>query len=188
MRTLTSEMVAALTAENVIPILMVALDFSSGRMPVHTGVGVFEYSGMTFVGVGSLGSISSIEEGSELQAYGVEMKLRGIPNNVVSIALGENYQGRDVWVWTATLNADHSLIGNPSIVFSGRMDNMQIQLGPETAEVEMTAENRLVDWDRPRSRRYNDADQQAEFPGDLGFQFMEQMVNKTIFWGKISTI
>lgn len=188
MRTLTSAMSAALTSANVIPILMVALDFSSGRMPVHTGVGSFEFSGMTFVGVGSLGSISSIEEGSELQAYGVEMKLRGIPNNVVSIALGENYQGRDVWIWAATLNTDHSLIGDPEIVFSGRMDNMQIQLGPTTAEVEVTAENRLIDWDRPRSRRYNDADQQAEFPGDLGCQYMEQMVNKTIFWGKISTL
>ena len=65
---------------------------------------------------------------------------------------------------------------------------MQILLGSTQSEVLLTAENRLADWDRPRIRRYNDADQQSEYPGDLGMQFAEQMVNKTILWGKVSTI
>lgn len=188
MRTLTSNFASAVAGGNVIPVMMVALDFGSGRMPVHTGVGSFDYAGMTFVGVGTLGKLESIDEGSELQAYGVKMSLRGVPNNVVSIALGEHYQGRSAWIWAAALTEAHVLIGDPVLVFSGRMDNMQIQLGPETAEVELTAENRLIDWDRPRTRRYNDADQQAEYHGDLGFQFVEQMVNKTLFWGRISSI
>lgn len=188
MRTLTAAMTSALEAANVIPVMMTLLDFSSGYVSVHSAVGSITWGVHTYVGIGTLGEIEEIEESSELQAYGVRLKLRGIPNNVISIALNESYQGRDAKIWVGALSADYALITDPVLVFSGRMDNMQIQLGPESAEVMLTAENRLIDWDRPRVRRYNDADQQAEYPGDLGFQFTEQMINKTLFWGKISTL
>ena len=189
MRTLTGPMTTALEASNVVPVMMTLLDFASGYVSVHSAVGSIVWGSNTYVGVGTLGEVETIDEGSELQAYGVRMRLRGIPNNVISIALNESYQGRDAKIWLAALDQQsYALISDPVLVFSGRMDNMQIQLGPESAEVTLSAENRLVDWDRPRSRRYNDADQQAEYPGDLGFQFVEQMINKTLFWGKISTL
>jgi hypothetical protein len=52
------------------------------------------------------------------------------------------------------------------------------------ASVVKNLESRLVDWERARVRRYNDADQQAEYPGDLGLQFVEQMVEKQLIWGR----
>jgi hypothetical protein len=30
----------------------------------------------------------------------------------------------------------------------------------------------------------HDADQQAEYPGDLGLQYVEQMVSKDLIWGR----
>lgn len=188
MRTITGSLTTALDAPNIIPVMFASLDFASGLVNVHSAVGSISFSSLTFLGLGTLGSVRQIEEGSELQAYGVEMRLRGIPNNLISSALTEHYQGRSAKIWMGALSESHALIDLPSLVFWGRMDNMQIQLGPESSEIALSAENRLVDWDRPRIRRYNDADQQAEFPGDLGFQFAEQMVNKILFWGKISTL
>lgn len=188
MRNLTAAMVAALEAENVIPVLLVDLDFPSGLVAVHSAVGSITYGSVTYVGLGTLGEVEDIEEGGELQAYGVKMRLKGVPNEVISIALNEECQGRDARIFVAVLNHDMSLVDAPILTFSGRMDNMQILLGATQSEVLLTAENRLADWDRPRIRRYNDADQQSEYPGDLGMQFAEQMVNKTILWGKVSTI
>lgn len=188
MRTIATAVRTSLEAANVIPVMFVSLDFASGLVNVHSGVGSISFGSLTFLGLGTLGSVKQIDEGSELQAYGVEMRLRGIPNNLISAALTEHYQGRDAKIWLGTLSPSYALLDTPSIVFAGRMDNMQIQLGPETSEIALSVENRLVDWDRPRIRRYNNADQQAEYPGDLIFEFAEQMVNKTLFWGKISTI
>jgi hypothetical protein len=188
MRTLTTAVSTALAAENVTPVMFAELDFASGFLRVHTGVGTLTLEGNAYTGVGTLGQVETIEESTELQAYGLRLGLSGIPNTLVGTALTENYQGRALRVFVGALDVNHVLLATPVLVFAGRMDNMQITLGPESASISLNAENRLIDWDRPRIRRYNNADQQAEYPGDLGFEFVEQMVNKTLFWGKISSI
>lgn len=188
MRTLTTAVSDALASENVIPVLFVEMDFASGFLRVHSAVGTYVVEGNNYTGVGTLGQVETIEESTELQAYGLRLGLAGIPNTLIGTALTENYQGRAVRVLVGALDANHVLLASPALVFAGRMDNMQITLGPETASISLNAENRLIDWDRARIRRYNNVDQQAEYPGDFGFEFVEQMVNKTIFWGKISTI
>ncbi len=188
MRTLTTDVANALAAENATPVLFTELDFASGFLRMHTGVGTMTVEGNSYTGVGTLGQVETIEESAELQAYGLRLGLSGVPNTLVGTALTEDYQGRAVRVFVGVLNASHALIASPVLVFAGRMDNMQITLGPETASISLNAENRLIDWDRPRVRRYNNADQQAEYTGDRGFEFVEQMVNKTLFWGRVSTI
>lgn len=188
MRTLTPAVVAALTAANATPILAAELDFASGFLRVHTGTGTLTIAGNAYTGIGTLGQVDTVEESTELQAYGLKLSLSGIPNTLIGTALTEHYQGRACRVYVGALDAQHVLIADPVLVFAGRMDNMQIVLGTESATITLNAENRLVDWDRVRIRRYNDADQQAEYPGDLGFAFTPQMVNETFFWGRVSTI
>jgi len=62
------------------------------------------------------------------------------------------------------------------------MDTMDVELGT-TASITVAAESRLADWDRPRVRRYNAADQNISYPSDKGFEFVPQMVEKSIRWG-----
>ena len=188
MRTLTTDVSNAFNAENVIPVLFVEMDFSSGFLRLNSAVSTYVVEGNNYYGVGLLGKVDKIEESTELQAYGLKLSLSGVPNTLIGTALTENYQGRTVRLFVGTLTPEHVLMADPIVMFSGRMDNMQITLGPDTATIFVNAENRLVDWDRPRIRRYNNADQQSEYPGDLGLEFVEQMVNKTLFWGKISSI
>ena len=61
---------------------------------------------------------------------------------------------------------------------------MDIKLG-KTATVNITAESRLIDWARPRIRRYTNADQNERFPGDKGFEFVSDTTDKEIVWGAI---
>ena len=42
----------------------------------------------------------------------------------------------------------------------------------------------MIDWGRARTIRLSDADQQARFPGDLGFEFGPEATEKEIFWGQ----
>jgi hypothetical protein len=63
------------------------------------------------------------------------------------------------------------------------MDTCDLEIG-ETATITLTIQNRLADWERPRLRRYTDEDQQSVYDGDLGLQFVAQMAEKTIYWGR----
>ena len=75
------------------------------------------------------------------------------------------------------------LVAQPIRLFSGRMDTMDTEVG-DTATITVTAESRMVSWDKARVRRYNNEDQQNRYPGDRGFEFVSQMVEKNLLWGR----
>jgi hypothetical protein len=183
MRTLSNAVSTALGSDNVPYLLLIQLDFASGTTRVCNAAYDFQWNGVTWVGAGFVGSIQPIEEGAELQMYGVAMQLSGIPTQFVSSALTQDYRGRNCTIYVAPLNASYQVLSDPVVAFKGRMDTMQIEMG-QSATITMTAESRLTDWERARVRRYNNEDQQLTYPGDLGCQYVPQMVEKQLFWGQ----
>ena len=137
----------------------------------------------TFQGVGALGSISSTEEGTAVAPQSITATLTGIDLASIAVALGDSYQGRDCRIWEAFLDKDHAIIGAPYLQFRGRMDTQDIELG-ETATVTLTVRSRLADWRRQRIRRYTNEDQQNQYPGDLGLEFVSQMAERQLIWGR----
>ena len=181
-RTLTGTVESALGAGNVPFVMLCELDFSSGFVRLNSAGTDLAWNSYTWLGIGRLGSVEAIQEGDDLEARGVALTLSGIPSALLTPALTENYQGRSAKLWLAPLDSGHAVLADPVLVFSGRMDNMIVSLG-ETGTITLNCESRLADWSRPRVRRYNDADQQAEYAGDKGFAFVEQMVDRQIVWG-----
>lgn len=182
-RTLTAAADAAFAADNVPLLLLAALEFDSGTTRVTNNAYDVQWDGYTWTGLGTLGAVEAVKEGAGLEANGLALRLSGIPTAMLAIALDEQYQGRSATIWAAPLDSEHRIIADPVVVFKGRMDTMPIGMG-KTGEITLNLESRLADWERPRVRRYNDADQQAEYPGDLGLQFVEQMVEKQLIWGR----
>ena len=182
-RSITSAADAAFTGENTPLLVFAQLNFDSGVTRVTNNAYDLPWNGQTWIGTGKLGSIEPVQEGADLQAYNLTMRLSGVPTDSIAIALDEHYQGRACTVWAAPLDSDLKVIEDPIVVFSGRIDDMPIKLG-EQATIELRAQSYLADWQRARVRRYNDADQRFEYPSDLGFQFVEQMVEKEIIWGR----
>lgn len=168
--------------EGARPFILVKLEFDGGDVRVWNGRGDIIFNSEIYTGVGDLGKISLIEEGIDQRAFGITLELSGIPSNTLSIALQEELQNRKAQVWLGFFDSNYQLVTSPLLLFRGRMDTMNIQMGDE-ATVVVTAESRLIDWDRPRIRRYTDADQQELFPGDLGLQFVSPTTEKEIVWG-----
>lgn len=181
-RTLTGAVDAALAAENVALVAFVELDFASGFVRVTTAGYDMVWNSLTWKGLGDLASIEAIGESVDFFAHGVAMQLSGIPPAMVTTARTEHYQGRAARIWLAPLGANYNVLADPYLAWVGRMDVMNIQMG-QTASIGLTTETRFADWDRPRTRLYTDADQQAEFAGDTGMRYLEQLVEKTITWG-----
>ena len=183
-RSVTTAFGNAMAGANVPLLCFIELEFDSGTVRVCNAAYGFAWNSYTWIGAGNLISMSEVQEGADLEAYGVSMQLSGVPEGYVSIALGEHYQSRPARIWAAPLDANYVVIADPVLLFNGRMDAMPISMEGGKAVITLTAESRLADWGRPRVRRYNDADQQAAYPGDLGLQFVERMVEKELIWGR----
>lgn len=182
-RAITGAATTASQAEIVRPVMLVYLDFASGAVYVNSADRTIVFGGNSYLGVGNLGQISDMREGAELQADGVSLQLTGVPPDLIALALTDHYQGRAAKVWLAFLDASYALIADPVLAFSGRIDTIDAEIG-DTGTLTLSAESRLIDWERPRLRYYTDVDQQTQYPGDLGLQFVSQVADETIPWGK----
>ena len=189
-RTMSAAMLAEIDNETVRPLLLAELDFSSGYVRVNSTERTVSFDSGTvpggpfdFLGVGHLGKVSPVEEGIEQKSYGLVLQISGIISAYISTVLTEQYQGRQARLWLGFFDSSYALVASPMLIFAGRMDSTAIKLGG-TAEITVTAENRLADWERPRVRRYTNEDQALEYPGDAGFEFVPAMLEKQLVWGR----
>ena len=182
-KTITAATTTASAASEIIPVAFVKMDFSSGFLYLHSSLGSLIFDGDTYTGVGALGSISIIEETATSEITEVQFELTGIDAANIAIALDENYQGRQIDMYIGFLDSDHALITDPMLVFGGRMDTMDVTLGIE-GKITLTATSKLADWERPRIRRYTNEDQRIDYPSDRGFEFVNQMTEKQLIWGR----
>jgi hypothetical protein len=156
------------------------LEFDSpSALHLWSGYGSLDIDGTTYTGAGHLMNISEVQESSDIAAYGAKLTLSGIPSEYVSLARTEPYQGRRARVKFGVEVGGTKYFIN---VFSGEMDQLNIEVGPDTATITVEVESRLVDLKRPRVRRYTDADQKAEYPDDLAFEFVTRLQDEVLEW------
>ena len=182
-RPLASGVISAFAADHVPFIIFVEMDFASGFVRVCNAGYTFPWNSLSWIGVGELGAINVIAEDTTQYAHALGLSLSGIDPALISLALNGGYKGRSCKVWIAPLTSEFAVIANPVNVFTGRLDTMDIELG-ETATITLNAESRRIDQNRPRIRRYTNEDQQLDYPGDLGFEFVSQAASKEIVWGR----
>lgn len=183
MRSLTAAAKNAFSQLHFPMLVLVELDFADGFVRCCNAGYTFNWNGYDWLGLGTLGKIEAVSEGLALQMYGCALTLSGVPTELIAESFSYTYQGRSATMWIAPLTSDYAFIADPVVVFKGRMDTMDIALG-ETATITLSVESRLVDWERPRIRRFNDEDQRSEFPTDRGFRYVDQMVQKDLKWGR----
>ena len=73
---------------------------------------------------------------------------------------------------------------NPFTVFDGIMDTMSIKDSGQTATTAISAESALISLQNPKVRRYTDEDQKTEFASDDGFQFVPDIQDLALIWGR----
>lgn len=183
-RVLSSEMQTVSTADLVRPIVFVEAAFDSGNVNLWNGIGDLTYNSVTYIGAGNLLGISAIEESSDLVANGVKVVLSGIGEPLISKARDEDYQGRTLDIYLGAMDENGSVISSPVKVFSGFMDVMVVADSGETGEIAISVENRLIEFERTAVRRNTAEDQKIDYPSDKGFEFVAEIQEKDIVWGR----
>jgi hypothetical protein len=171
-----------------------------------TGLGEITIGGITYTGAGQFLQISSVTETADLRAAGATVVMSGLPTDVISLALQEPYQGRIARIKFGMMNAnkanaveeDGGLFtledtgdldfseGDPAILiplFTGYMDQMNIKEGPDDCTVTLSIENKLVDLEVSKTRRYTSEYAKQRDPSDTAFDFINDLQNRQLSWG-----
>lgn len=183
-RTLTTAVALEVAKPKVRYIFLAELVFSSGTVRAWTGIGTLTWAGQSWIGTGSFGGVSQVEEASDFQATNISFSLSGIPSEYIALVLADAYQGKSAKLWKAYLDDNAAIIADPFQLFAGRLDVATITETGDTCSIAITAESELADLKRSRESRYTDAEQQRKYPGDLGLQYITQAASKEINWGR----
>lgn len=183
-RDLTSQMQAAIAATLVRPALFVTGTFRTSPVYVWTGYGNIVWNGHTWTGIGTLGGISVIEEGSTVEARGVTLTLGGFEPTLLSEVMTEFQLKAPAAVYFGAFDDAGALIPDPVAAFVGTMDQPTVQVNGQTASIAINCENRLLDLQLASGRRLTNDDQQLDHPGDRGLEFVNAIQEMDIYWGR----
>ena len=176
-------------AEAVTMCLMVTLDFVSGSLSLHDGIGTitdtFSSPNVTYLGVGAFGSIEgSVQDSLSVIARPIKLVLTGVDSAVVSEAMTTAYQGRDVVVSIGFVR-NGEFIAAPEAIWEGRMDYLEISFSEGSASISVSCEHRLRR--EPRISRYTQEDQQVAYPTDTFFHLVHVIPGFRSQWGNERT-
>lgn len=182
-RTLPTAIGTAATSATVPKILyFVRLDFDAGSICYNSSLNTLVLGGKTYIGAGNLGSISGVSEAVGVKSSEVTVSLAGVNNALIVALQNEPFLNRPAFIHIAVLGADDSYSAtNTLLMFSGKMDSISGKQG-EVGSFSVSIRSRLSDWERTRSIKYTDADQQKLYPGDKGMEYIPQISQKKIIW------
>ena len=182
-RSVPASILTALGQSAIEPFYAVELDLDSGPLRLWTGYGDRTLDGNTYTGGGDLMGIEGLEEVADLSAKMVTLTLSGMPASIVSTALQEPYQRRRVRI----LFSVESIPGIATVsssdfveVFSGSLNEMTIDDGPESGTSSVTVDSRLVELEGASNYRYTSESHKSRHATDTFFDFVADIQDKGV--------
>jgi hypothetical protein len=186
-RNLTSEFILALSEGYLYPVWFVAMTFASGPVYMCSFNQPLLLNGTVYTPVGSLLQISTIEDGSTVDARGITVTLSGIDPTLLPATMNEFQVGLPATLYLGLFNADgEQQVSQSVIAWSGRTDQPTITVDEKTASISVNLESILLDMNVPVPYRYTQQDQQLFFPGDLGFSWVNSIQSVPLYWNQNS--
>ena len=173
-------------------IWLVDLAFSTGTVhytnaPVNLTIG-----GNFYYGFYSVIDISAINESEANSAEKLTLGFSIVNQAMLALTLGsvDTYRGRAVRLSLQLMDERFQPDGAPILRWSGYMDKVQIprQRSPATGgasggKIELLCSRAGMARARNyRGRRLTSTQQQQRFPGDLGLQYMQHLVEQPARW------
>lgn len=142
-----------------------------------------DYSSNTYVSSSYLVSLNSVEEASEVRVGSLNIELSSVSQAFTSIFLTYPYIGKQVIIRRAFLDSTGSIIGDPVIIYDGRIDGFDMNESEETSTINVSIASHWSDFEKKAGRYTNTSSQELFFSGDKGFDFAANTV-KDLKWGR----
>lgn len=181
-RNLSADNSDAVCAPILYPAFLVDLQFADNTYHVWLGLGSIIVNGTTYTGVGTFGSISTIAEGTGVEAKGITLKLSGLDPTLLPEARDEVTLATRAKVMLGLLEDEGQLVDAPIVLFSGIMDGPEFDIDTNTASIAIDVETKLVDLNRSRGGRFTAQDQRARYPNDSCLDWVSLNQDTNLIW------
>lgn len=187
----------ALGQSHVRLITMAKLEFGSGTVYVHNGLGTYSYDGQSWLGLGNLASISAVEEGSDISPYGVTLTVSSINATLAEQALEENYYQKPVTLYLGVLDENDDFVQestpantkNPIQIWSGHIDQMTVTVGSSGGDaIKIQCESELARFARSRNLMFSNVWQQSRHSTDKFFNLVHLIDGVKIGWKQTGSL
>lgn len=176
----------AFKASNTVPVVLVKMDFLGGagyytNWPINIPA-----LSQTWLGTGTLGGVGELKETETGAEDKVSISLSIANTAMIASALSDpvNYQNREVLVYVLPLDTvTFQPLSDPMLRFSGVMDIARIerQAGSGTVYMDCRTGSYAV-RNNPNGLRLNDVQHQQLYPGELGFQYVQGLIEVPTVW------
>jgi hypothetical protein len=182
-RQIDAATIAALASDNLNMVTLLQIDFDTPIKVTNWARNVSALS-TTFLSSSDLLEIDQVSESSELQINSLNLTFSGVSQTFVALFLTNDYIDVRTRIWTAVLDNSDAVIGEPILLFDGRITGYGISDTQDSSNVQVEVASHWKDFDKINGRKTNSNTQQLYFAGDKGFDFAAESA-KDIKWGKI---
>lgn len=170
---------------------LIDLDFSGGMVYVTTAPVNVPYGGNTYIGLGNLATVSQVGESEDTSAEKITLGLSLANGAMLAAVMGDasTYRGRAAVLRLQLFSETFAPIGTPVKRWSGYMDPARItrgrsgDAGAPTGRIEIPCTRSGMARARNyQGLRHTHAQQQQRYPGDLGLQYMQDLIEKPALW------
>ena len=179
-RLVDSNTLRAMTRDDYRPVVLVEIVSPSLniRLTSNTQDVVFDTDTYT---AGLLSGIGEISETTDLKDAQTAITFSGIDAAIKAAVVASDFINSSVTIRIQFFNQNWQSSGDGIIYFSGAVASQNIASG-QTSSITVSCKSRIASMSRPRSERYSDQEQQAQYPGDLGMQYAAELASKEIIW------
>lgn len=181
-RTIAAELVTALQSSARRPYVALEMELDSAPVRIWAGHGDRTIEGEVYLGVAHLLSVGGIEENNDLASTSLSVTLQ-CTQALIALALGEDWQNRPCKVMLGELS-----VASVLTYFEGFVDALPWTDDP-IGERKMSAvfEHNLAELDDAPNFKYTQAVMKSRHPTDTFFDYVNDIIDKEIPWGRKTT-
>lgn len=179
-RTIDSGTMRAMTRGDYRPVILVEIITPSLNIRLTSNTQDIVYNSNTYT-ANAMGGISAIPETSDLNDAQVSIGFSGIDPAIKAAVVASDFINSKVTVRVQFFDSNWQSAGDGLLYFSGSAASQNIASG-QSSEIMIACKSKIASLSRPRSERYSDQEQQAQYPGDLGMQYASELASKQIIW------
>lgn len=142
------------------------------------------WGGNTWSGVGSLGTIGTVDESDGLEAKPLSFTINAAQTSWMALAIGsvEEYRGRPAKMYMCPLDETFVMVGEPVQCWSGVMDMVSVGLNENSGTITMKCETSAYGLKRRPPFRLNAALHKKDHPTDTGMDYLNDLIANPSTW------
>jgi hypothetical protein len=165
-------------------VYFIELRFLSSTQYICSADRTLNWDGHDWIGLGTVGGISPIEESEGLESKALTFTLNVAQTSILALAVGdvEEYRGRVAKLFFCPLNESFQLVGTPQLCWRGIMDQVAVGIEGQEGQITLKAETSAYGLKRQRALRLNAAQQKKLYPTDTGFDYLTDLIANPVVW------